>query len=130
MTTTEQITDHDDIDELAVTMIAVDGMRIRLRGRDRDEAIRRMHGRIDTELIAWRLYITRGHLLMTRRSVMPTCGAGRHDIPRPGWLLVRRTSRISHRAGRPVSDLAGSRLRLLVRRGCGVADFLEPFQPG
>jgi hypothetical protein len=58
MTTTEHHPDLDDIDELAVTMVAVDGMRMHLRGRDRDEAIRRMHGRIDTELIAWRLYIT------------------------------------------------------------------------
>ena len=55
MTTTGH---HPDLDELAVTMVAVDGMRMHLRGRDRDEAIRRMHGRIDTELIAWRLYIT------------------------------------------------------------------------
>ena len=47
-----------DIDELAVTQVAVDGMRMHLRGHDRDEAIRRMHGRIDAELIAWRLYIT------------------------------------------------------------------------
>jgi hypothetical protein len=58
MTTTEHHPDLDDIDELAVTMVAVDGMRMHRRGRDRDEAIRRMHGRIDTELIAWRLYIT------------------------------------------------------------------------
>jgi hypothetical protein len=58
MTTTGHHPDLDDIDELAVTMVAVDGMRMHLRGRDRDEAIRRMHGRIDTELIAWRLYIT------------------------------------------------------------------------
>jgi hypothetical protein len=58
VTATEQITDHNDIDELAVTMVAVDGMRMHLCGRERDEAIRRMHGRIDNELIAWRLYIT------------------------------------------------------------------------
>ena len=47
-----------EIDELAVTQVAVDGMRMRLRRRDRDEAIRRMHGRIDIEIIAWRLYTT------------------------------------------------------------------------
>ena len=47
-----------EIDELAVTQVAVDGMRMHLRGRDRDEAIRRMHGRIDIEIIAWRLYTT------------------------------------------------------------------------
>jgi hypothetical protein len=47
-----------EIDELAVAQVAEDGMRMHLRGADRDEAIRRMHGRIDTELIAWRLYIT------------------------------------------------------------------------
>jgi hypothetical protein len=58
MTTTEHHRHLDDIDELAVTMVAVDGMRMHLRGPERDEAIRRMHGRIDTELIAWRLYIT------------------------------------------------------------------------
>jgi hypothetical protein len=46
------------IDELAVTQAAVDGMRMHLRGRDRDEAIRRMYGRVDMELIAWRLYTT------------------------------------------------------------------------
>jgi hypothetical protein len=58
MTTAEHTPDLDHIDELAVTMVAVDGLRMHLRGRERDEAIRRMHGRIDTELIAWRLYIT------------------------------------------------------------------------
>jgi hypothetical protein len=44
MTTTGHTPDLDDIDELAVTMVGVDDMR--------------MHGRIDTELITWRLYIT------------------------------------------------------------------------
>lgn len=42
------------IDELAVTQVAADGMRMHLQGAERDEAIRRMHGRVDTELIAWR----------------------------------------------------------------------------
>ena len=47
-----------DIDELAVLQVAHDGLRLRLRGADRDEAVRRMHGRIDIDLIAWRLYTT------------------------------------------------------------------------
>lgn len=47
-----------EIDELAITQVAVDGMRMHLRGRDRDEAIRHMHGRIDVDIIAWRLYTT------------------------------------------------------------------------
>ncbi|MDP7706917.1 MULTISPECIES: hypothetical protein [Mycobacterium] len=48
-----------DIDELAVAQVACDGLRLRLRGAERDEAIRRMHGRVATELIAWRLYTTK-----------------------------------------------------------------------
>lgn len=47
-----------EIDELAITQVAVDGMRMHLRGRNRDEAIQRMHGRIDVDIIAWRLYTT------------------------------------------------------------------------
>ncbi|AFV14906.1 hypothetical protein OEM_p101260 (plasmid) [Mycobacterium intracellulare subsp. yongonense 05-1390] len=47
-----------DVDELAVLQVANDGLRLPLRGDDRDEAVRRMHGRIDPELIAWRLYTT------------------------------------------------------------------------
>lgn len=47
-----------DIDELAVVQVADDGLRLRLRGPERDEAIRRMHGRVDLDLIAWRLYTT------------------------------------------------------------------------
>jgi hypothetical protein len=52
--------DHDvpDIDELAVAQVAEDGLRLRLRGADRDEAVRRMHGRLDIDLIAWRLHTT------------------------------------------------------------------------
>ncbi|OBJ01461.1 hypothetical protein [Mycobacterium sp. 1465703.0] len=46
------------IDELAVLQVAHDGLRLHLRGADRDEAVRRMHGRIDIDLIAWRLYTT------------------------------------------------------------------------
>ena len=44
-----------DIDELAILQVAYDGQRMRLRGADRDDAIRRMHGRLDIDLIAWRL---------------------------------------------------------------------------
>jgi hypothetical protein len=47
-----------DIDELAVLQVAHEGQRMRLLGADRDEAIRRMHGRIDIDLIAWRLHTT------------------------------------------------------------------------
>lgn len=46
------------LDELAITQVATDGMRLRLRGTDRDEAVRRMHGRLHPELIAWRLHTT------------------------------------------------------------------------
>ena len=46
------------IDDLSVIQVVRDGMRLRLRGRDRDEAVRRMHRRIDTDIIAWRLFIT------------------------------------------------------------------------
>jgi hypothetical protein len=47
-----------DIDELAILQVAHDGLRMRLRRADRDEAVRRMHGRLDIDLIAWRLYTT------------------------------------------------------------------------
>jgi hypothetical protein len=47
-----------DVDDLSVIQVAHDGMRLRLKGPDRDEAVRRMHRRLDTDLIAWRLYIT------------------------------------------------------------------------
>ncbi|OBG72973.1 MULTISPECIES: hypothetical protein [unclassified Mycobacterium] len=47
-----------DIDELAVVQVAHDGLRLRLRGAERDEAVRRMHGRVDLDIIAWRLYTT------------------------------------------------------------------------
>ena len=33
-------------------------MRLHLKGRERDEAIRLMHRRVDPDIIAWRLYIT------------------------------------------------------------------------
>ncbi|ASL12331.1 hypothetical protein U8D42_27245 (plasmid) [Mycobacterium europaeum] len=52
---------HDqeaEIDELAVVQVAEDGLRLRLRGAERDEAVRRMHGRVELDLIAWRLYTT------------------------------------------------------------------------
>ncbi|OSC17879.1 hypothetical protein B8W69_29550 [Mycobacterium vulneris] len=57
----EQEPDHQgqpDIDELAVIQVAYDGLRLRLRGAERDEAVRRMHGRVELDLIAWRLYTT------------------------------------------------------------------------
>jgi hypothetical protein len=47
----------DDIDELAVLQVAHDGLRLRLRGADRDEAVR-MYGRVKADLIAWRLFTT------------------------------------------------------------------------
>lgn len=47
-----------EIDVLAVAQVAHDGLRLRLRGADRDEALRRMHGRVELDLIAWRLYTT------------------------------------------------------------------------
>jgi len=47
-----------DVDELAVMQVADDGLRLPLRGAERDEAIRRMHGRVELDLIAWRLYTT------------------------------------------------------------------------
>lgn len=49
----------DDVDWTAVLQVADDGMRLPLRGDDRREAIRRMAGRIDTDLIAWRLCMSR-----------------------------------------------------------------------
>lgn len=49
---------HAEIDELAVVQVAIDGMRLHLKGRERDEAIRMMHRRIDADIIAWRLYTT------------------------------------------------------------------------
>ncbi|CQD24260.1 hypothetical protein BN1232_06129 [Mycobacterium lentiflavum] len=54
----QTIPDIPDIDDLSVIQVVDDGMRLRLNGRERDEAVRRMHRRIDTDLIAWRLYIT------------------------------------------------------------------------
>ena len=53
--------EHDklsELDELAVVQVAHDGLRLRLRGAERDEAVRRMHGRVELDLIAWRLYTT------------------------------------------------------------------------
>lgn len=46
------------LDELAITQVATDGMRLALHGPDRDEAVRRMHRRVQPELIAWRLHTT------------------------------------------------------------------------
>jgi hypothetical protein len=50
--------DMPAVDELAVLQVAHDGLRLPLRGKDRDEAVRRMHGRVEPDLIAWRLYTT------------------------------------------------------------------------
>jgi hypothetical protein len=41
-----------DIDHLSVTQVACDGIRLHLKGFERDEAIRRMHRRIDAEIMA------------------------------------------------------------------------------
>lgn len=49
----------DDVDWIAVLQVADDGMRLSLRAGDRREAIRRMAGRIDADLIAWRLCMPR-----------------------------------------------------------------------
>lgn len=74
MTTTIENRPELEVDEIAVAFVAEDGLRMRLRGRDRDEAIRRMHGRIDTELIAWRLHITTRtvHRVLARITSAPT----------------------------------------------------------
>lgn len=64
MTAPDHAPDHatilavPDIDDLSVIQVVDDGMRLRLKGPERDEAVRRMHRRIDTDLIAWRLFIT------------------------------------------------------------------------
>lgn len=46
------------LDHLSVTQVARDGMRLRLKGPERDEAVKRMYRRIDTDIIAWRLHTT------------------------------------------------------------------------
>ncbi|SOJ57006.1 hypothetical protein MSIMFB_04484 [Mycobacterium simulans] len=65
-----------DIDELAVLQVAHDGLRLHLRGADRDEAVRRMHGRIDMDLIAWRLHTT----TRTVQRVAARLGLTEHKI--------------------------------------------------
>ena len=51
--------DHD-VDWLAVTLVAVDGHRMHLTGRDRQEALRAMYDRgVDQELMAARLFTNR-----------------------------------------------------------------------
>ncbi|GAB4962054.1 DUF7368 family protein [Mycobacterium avium] len=52
------IIDAAEIDELAVVQAAEDGLRLPLRGAERDEAVRRMYGRVEPDLIAWRLHTT------------------------------------------------------------------------
>ncbi|GAB4659274.1 hypothetical protein MOKP64_15740 [Mycobacterium avium subsp. hominissuis] len=52
---------HDSmaqVDELAVVQVADDGLRLPVRGADRDEAVRRMYGSAEPDLIAWHLYAT------------------------------------------------------------------------
>jgi hypothetical protein len=58
MTSQAHTLDDDDIDHLAVIQVAHDGMRMHLKGRERQEAVRRMHLRVDADIIAWRLYTT------------------------------------------------------------------------
>ncbi|AGM31748.1 hypothetical protein [Mycobacteroides abscessus] len=45
-------------DELAVEQVVHDGLRLHLKGADRDEALRRMYGRVPTDIIRWRLFTT------------------------------------------------------------------------
>ncbi|BBC69098.1 hypothetical protein MML61_27520 (plasmid) [Mycobacterium marinum] len=47
-----------EVAQLAVLQVADDRLRVRLRGAERDEAVRRMYGRVELHLIAWRLYTT------------------------------------------------------------------------
>lgn len=46
------------VDHLSVVQVAIDGMRLHPKGRDRDEAIRLVHRRVDADIIAWLLYTT------------------------------------------------------------------------
>ena len=81
--------EHDsapDIDELAVVQVAHDGLRLRLRGADRDEAVRRMHGRVELDLIAWRLYTT----TRTVHRVAARLGLTEHNTDARRDLLTRR----------------------------------------
>lgn len=103
--------DHDvpDIDELAVAQVAEDGMRLRLRGADRDEAVRRMHGRVDIDLIAWRLYTT---ARTVQRVAHPTraCLRSRRPDPRlPAHPPSRGGPHAAHRSpvGSQRRDRAG-----------------------
>ena len=73
--------EHDkpsEVDELAVVQVAHDGLRLRLRGAERDEAVRRMHGRVELHLIAWRLYTT----TRTVHRIAARLGLTEHDNTR------------------------------------------------
>ena len=47
-----------DIDHLSVIKVVHDGMRLRLKGPERDEAIRRMHRRVGIDIRAPALLIS------------------------------------------------------------------------
>lgn len=47
-----------EIDWVTVLQVANDGARLALRGIERREAVRRMIGRVDVDLMAWRLRTT------------------------------------------------------------------------
>ena len=49
--------DISETDWTAVLQVAVDGARMPLVDCERHEALRRMVGRVDIDLIAWRLYV-------------------------------------------------------------------------
>lgn len=68
-----------EVDELSVIQVAIDGMRLRLKRRERDEAIRMMQRRVDVDIIAWRLFTTHRTLqrvmarLSASQSMVPAC---------------------------------------------------------
>jgi len=82
----DRVPNLPEIDELAVSQVADDGLRLRLRGADRDEAIRRMHGRVELDLIAWRLYTT----TRTVHRVAARLGLTEHDTARRQLVATSR----------------------------------------
>lgn len=66
-----------EFDELSVIQVAIDGMRLRLKGRERDEAIRMMHRRIEVDIIAWRLFTT----VRTVQRVLARLSANQPPVP-------------------------------------------------
>ena len=82
-----------DIDELAILQVVHDGLRLRLRGADRDEAVRRMHGRVEIDLIAWRLYTTTRtvHRVAARLGLTGHKAAGTHPSADPVSSAVPAT---------------------------------------